>query len=770
MEYLAKSSGETIVDHTKELLKRLAILKKLYPNALKNDGWRLLEIACKYHDLGKMNRKFQSKLLEGKSKIEGEIPHALLSISMLPFDELEEEFDDEQIRALTYSIALHHARDFSEITESNYDNEIELVRKEEDKFPFYLLGLKRDSEFEKKAVGRFYERIIVQNEYFDLDARLSSSDPEYDYFVILKGFLNRIDYAASGGYDIESPGRINFADRIKKYHKDKNDDFEWNELQKWTVEHNDDSIVFVAQTGMGKTEAALRWAGNNKTFFVLPLRSAINAIFDRVRTQAFGSKDESNEYLSILYSDMSNKVIDNFREKNNVNITNYKEYVERSRQLSQQLTISTIDQIFSFVYHYQGFESKVATLSYSKVIVDEIQMYSPNLLAYIIYGLKIIQKYGGKFCIMTATLAPFIVDLMKEKGLKYKLPEKEKPFLDKKLNRRHKVRIFHYELDIDKVMEIYRKFDGNILIVCNTVNKAMQVYDALFEHIGNDVHMIHSRFIARDRKKKEIEIQKFSNDHLKGIWIGTQVIEASLDIDFDVLFTELSELNGLFQRMGRCYRRRNYVGDEYNVYVYDGGEKNPSGIHGGGRTVVHYGMYKLSKNAINNIDGYLSEEEKIDLINNVYTTKKIKESDVANDYIEEVKNTISYLESGADDAIDRRSVMKKFRDIDSIQCMPYSVYESNRMSIKDKISFLNDYYKGKNKSKDYLDKKIEYSNYLDQLTVAVPTYIVYEVENIYKVIEVGKRNIIILSKGFNYSFDKGLSLSKNIDDEDSNVW
>lgn len=50
--------------------------------------------------------------------------------------------------------------------------------------------------------------------------------------------------------------------------------------------------------------------------------------------------------------------------------------MERSRQLSQQLTISTIDQIFSFVYHYQGFESKVATLSYSKVIVDEIQMYS----------------------------------------------------------------------------------------------------------------------------------------------------------------------------------------------------------------------------------------------------------------------------------------------------------------------------------------------------------------------------------------------------------
>lgn len=769
MEYLAKSSGETIVNHTNELLKRLNVLKKLYPGALENDGWRLLEIACKYHDLGKMNRKFQSKLLEGKSKIEGEIPHALLSISMLPFDVLEEEFDDEQIRALTYSIALHHARDFSEITELNYDNEIELVRKEEDKFPFYLLNLIRDSRLEKRAVGRFYEKIIVRNEYFDLDARLSSSDPEYGYFVILKGFLNRIDYAASGGYDIESHRRINFSDRIKKYHNDKNDDFEWNELQKWTVQHSDDSIVFVAQTGMGKTEAALRWANNSKTFFVLPLRSAINAIFDRVRTQAFNDEDEANEYLSILYSDMPNKVIDYFIEKNNVKITKYKEYVEKSRQLSQQLTISTIDQIFSFVYHYQGFESKVATLSYSKVIVDEIQMYSPDLLAYIIYGLKIIQKYGGKFCIMTATLAPFIVDLMDEVKLKY--ISAKAPFLDEKLNYRHKVKVCHSELDIDKVMEIYRRFDGNILIVCNTVNKAMQMYDALFEHIGNDIHMIHSRFIVRDRKKKEIEIQKFSNDHLKGIWIGTQVIEASLDIDFDFLFTELSELNGLFQRMGRCYRIRNYDGDEYNVYVYDGGEKNPSGIHGGGRTVVHYGMYKLSKHAINNIDGYLSEEEKIYLINNVYTTEKIKKSDVANgNYIDEVKNTILYLKSGADDSIDRRSVMKKFRNIDSIQCMPYSVYESNQMAIKDKIFFLNNYYKEKNKLKDCLDKKIEYSNYLDQLTVAVPTYMVYEGENIYNVIEVGKRNIIILSKEFNYSFDKGLSLSKNIDGEDSNVW
>ncbi len=72
--------------------------------------------------------------------------------------------------------------------------------------------------------------------------------------------------------------------------------------------------------------------------------------------------------------------------------------------------------------------------------------------------------------------------------------------------------------------------------------------------------MIHSRFIRRDRRQKEKDINAFSKNTKTGIWIGTQVVEASLDIDFDLLITELSELSSLFQRMGRCYRKRNYEG------------------------------------------------------------------------------------------------------------------------------------------------------------------------------------------------------------------
>jgi CRISPR-associated endonuclease/helicase Cas3 len=44
----------------------------------------------------------------------------------------------------------------------------------------------------------------------------------------------------------------------------------------------------------------------------------------------------------------------------------------------------------------------------------------------------------------------------------------------------------------------------------------------------------------------------FARNQSHGIWITTQIAEASLDIDFDVLFTELSSLDSFFQRMGRC--------------------------------------------------------------------------------------------------------------------------------------------------------------------------------------------------------------------------
>ena len=82
--------------------------------------------------------------------------------------------------------------------------------------------------------------------------------------------------------------------------------------------------------------------------------------------------------------------------------------------------------------------------------------------------------------------------------------------------------------------------------------------------------MLHSRFTHQDRSKKEVEIlqtgKTATNAH--EIWIATSVVEASLDIDFDYLFTELLDLFSLFQRFGRVNRKGLKSIEHVNCFVY----------------------------------------------------------------------------------------------------------------------------------------------------------------------------------------------------------
>ena len=64
--------------------------------------------------------------------------------------------------------------------------------------------------------------------------------------------------------------------------------------------------------------------------------------------------------------------------------------------LYEKITTCTIDQIFPFVFKYRGYEKIYATLSYSKTVIDEIQAYSPEIVAVILKGLQMINNLNGK--------------------------------------------------------------------------------------------------------------------------------------------------------------------------------------------------------------------------------------------------------------------------------------------------------------------------------------------------------------------------------------
>lgn len=697
--YWAKSNPrETIIEHTEKLIKNYELLKEIYPNL--NVDWDILYLACLYHDLGKMNRKFQDKIEHIRRHID-EIPHGILSLAFINVKALEEQgYTKEKIKLLAQSIAYHHDRDFN-FDKEQLNREIELIKEEARNFKYDRLNNIVVKKLSKKYFR--FDRIYGNDEEND------EKESQFFNYIMIKGLLNRIDYAASGGIDVEKENNFllqSLEENLLKSFKIKSPDAKWNPLQKYMEEHRGDNLVIIAQTGMGKTEAGLLWIGNNKGFFTLPLKTAINAMYKRI-TERIVIGDYENR-VGLLHSDIKREYLNKKDE------IDFDEYYTKTKQLSLPLTICTIDQIFDFVYRYRGFESKLATLAYSKVVIDEVQMYSPDLLAYLVVGLSYIDRIGGKFAILTATLPQIFVELLKRENVNFIKPE---PFTNDRI--RHSVQVKHEKLNSVFIKSVYK--DNKVLVICNTVKEAQRIYHELLkdEKLENDINLFHSGFIKNDRKRKEDEILEFGDKEkeYEGIWITTQVVEVSLDIDFDILVTELSDLNGLFQRLGRCYRDRDWKDEGYNCYVFDGGNSRCTGV---GHVIDEY-IFKLSKKALENIEGTIKEDEKVRLIDSIYTMDKLEETEYYKkiiDAIEYVKLIESYEKSASE-------IKKIFRNIESKTIIPKPVYEHNKAEIDKYMDMLKREYDkdiSLEERKILKEKKLQARLDLDDFTVSIPLY------------------------------------------------
>lgn len=698
--YLAKSNPrETIIDHTEKLIKNYKILKEIYPNL--NVDWDILYLACLHHDLGKMNRKFQDKIEHIRRHID-EIPHGILSLAFINAKALEAQgYSKERIKLLAQAIAYHHDRDFDFDTEL-LNREIELIKEEASNFKYDRLN----DIVVKKLSKKYFkmDRIYEENE----ENKDEDDEKEGLFFnyIMIKGLLNRIDYAASGNINVEKENNFllqNLEENLLEKFREKNPDAKWNDLQKYMIENRNDNLVITAQTGMGKTEAGLLWIGDNKGFFTLPLKTAINAMYKRI-TEKIVIVDYENK-VGLLHSDIKREY---FNKKDEID---FDEYYNKTKQLSLPLTVCTIDQIFDFVYRYRGFEPKLATLAYSKVVIDEVQMYSPDLLAYLVVGLSYINKIGGKFAILTATLPQIFVDLLKTENVEFK----EKTFTNNRV--RHSLQVKKEKINSEFVKKVYK--DNKVLVICNTVKEAQRIYEELLddEELSKNLNLFHSGFIKKDRKRKEGKILEFGDKekNYQGIWITTQVVEASLDIDFDILVTELSDLNGLFQRLGRCYRDRDWYREGYNCYVFDGGDSKCTGV---GHVIDEY-IFKLSKEALRNINGPLTEDQKIKLIDSIYTMEKLK----GTEYHEKLIDAIKYLKLIDPYEMSKKEVMERFRKIESKTIIPKPIYDDNKVKIDDYIDILKREYDKDitlEERKVIKEEKLEARISLDDFTLPIP--------------------------------------------------
>ncbi len=692
-DFLAKPN-KTIREHSDDLKKRVYYLKEIGYIKGERLFYLLLE-CCKHHDDGKANFSFQRRV-SSKRWIpfdpEKEIPHNVLSVYYLD----KTQYEEMDYLKIASAILYHH--DYCD--EDRVINEKWMLIDEN-----LLEGYSSESLSGDEIEYLMNEGLYGEN------------------LIILKGLLRRCDYSASGEYEIEYPNDflLEKLERMMQRWKEKNENAGWNELQKFAIENRETDIIAVASTGMGKTEAGLLWIGDQKGFFILPVRTAINAIYDRVREEIL-QEEKLEERVALLHSEALEYYNDNVEE---LDIT---EYFDRGKHLSLPLSISTLDQLFNFVLRYKGYETKLATLSYSKIVIDEIQMYEPDLLAVLIRGLGQIHRLGGKIAIVTATLAPFIKQLLKEDA---EIEFKEKDFILDKT--RHSVSVKYGAIQAEDIVTQYleNKKSGKsnkILIVCNTIKKAQALYEELKTQLGEieELNLFHSRYIRQDRKKLEKEIRRFGKtycdekhkilDCQNGIWFSTSLVEVSLDIDFDYLFTELSELNGLFQRMGRCNRKGVKNLDKYNCFVYCAGEEVKRGQKG----FLDPIFYEQSRKALQEVDGLLSEEKKMDLINRYFTMEQVKDSSFMKKY-REVYNQLMELRIGDFEE------GEQLRSIFNQDIIPKLVFDENREFILEQQDRLRKIEKQLRKSKgeervQYLKERLNCQQNLKEFVVSIPKY------------------------------------------------
>lgn len=630
-EIIAKSYPDiTLKQHTEEVLAEFENFKKVGKKLginFSEDEWDDLQKACFYHDFGKANTNFQNKIKKFICD-SNEIPHNFLSLLFL-------EEEDELILRV---IAFHHWRQVPNLKLS--DKRLDELYSDVQKFLIKLNEyFNQNFNLIKKAV--FIKRIEILNKYYskridgilDLNKELK--------FIMFLGLLNRIDHSSSAGVPVE-------VESLDKFEKTKN--FLLNKTSKpWQIIEFKDSFknmngVVLASTGIGKTEMALLWGGSEKMFYTLPVRTSVTAMYKRL------AKLFKEDNVGLLHSEALSNLL--FGEKI-LSTDDAFYYYDMAKNLSYPLIVCTADQLFCATLKYLGFEKIYATLSYSKVIIDEIQAYSPQTMAIIVHGLKEIKSIGGKFLVITATLPSFV-----EKELSVDFNITKIPRIKK-----HKIELIKGSLSEDSLKKLLLKLQNNgikkILIVCNTVKKSQELYIALKEFLPL---LLHSRFSRYDRNCKESII---TEKEFVGILIATQVVEVSLDIDFDVLITEMAPLDVLIQRMGRVYRKYKTDGEYYpvnpNIYIF---LENISGLE----TVYDSELIEKSKEVLHS--GVISEMEKFEIISEFYSETNLKNTN----YWIKFKNAL--------DAVKYYTVTKKssaqeiFRDISQIEVIPEVLLDS----------------------------------------------------------------------------------------------
>jgi len=384
-------------------------------------------------------------------------------------------------------------------------------------------------------------------------------------YGIAKGMLHTCDWIASAKLEQNWPIEISLTqdqlwERIKNKVEQEGKTYQKRFFHQVCSEADHDVIV-IAPTGSGKTEAALLWAlrdKQQKLMILMPTMVTSNSLYSRLRKFYFEPDECGLSHSNAdLFAMLNNELLDTEASRNELLF---------NRAFMKPVMVATVDQLLTSLFNTGFWTQKMFSLIGNHVIFDEIHAYDTYTLALITEMIRVIQKLNGKVMLMSATMPKGLLKHFEEEVQIKHVIVAEELMNRARLTWRYVEQVVEDEM-IENEIKQHLLSGKRVAVIVNTVNRAKSLYNRWISRIPKqNVLCYHSQFTMKDRLEKERKLE-YSTD--VKLLIATQAAEVSLDISFDIMYSECAPLDALVQRAGRCNRYGEAENAEMIIFPID---------------------------------------------------------------------------------------------------------------------------------------------------------------------------------------------------------
>jgi len=621
---LAKPSGLSLDEHTEHVLiegmricEAFPLTAQKYLEIVGKKLQRRIELACQYHDTGKMlSQKWQNACVKEYSEYLDRRENK--QIAFHEYTRLQPDrkkyLQKTGVRHEFFSLE-HHVK----------KNNIPLAIQAAIAAHHGKLSYSDSDRWEKDESGRFQE--FWKNFQKESNSLIEKKDFELLFkkhfeYAGVRGLLRLADHRASSKEENGQPPEFKqfsykFPYPSRHY------------VQKIVGEHWEDDLLLIrAPTGSGKTDAALLWAQKQienkraeRLIIAMPTRFTSNALAISVAE----SLSQTGLYHSSAWFKQFADKVEN-KEMQSSEADNIHEF---SRLLLTPVTVTTIDHLLmALTLTREDHHLITFNLANSCVVIDEADFYDDFSQANILVLLEYLAKMKVPVMLMSATLPEASLPLYKDTGYNVKEILEDKSDNDR-------IR-FELVLKIEAAMptdveDLLQQMieNGNGIIYLNTIERAFN-FRSWFEKKGfSNVELYHSRFTEPDKALKENKLlemlgkEAWKGGRASGIAILTQIGEMSINISSNMMISDICPVDRLTQRAGRlCRFDKAQKGKLYILLPYKNNSLFPApyGSFESGAWVANDAFQKTVER-LNT--GKYNAEQLVNLINVVYAEMNI---------------------------------------------------------------------------------------------------------------------------------------------------